>query len=303
VIAKIDCVSHPKVCNEQEDIRAYPTLRLFVDGEPWRSGDYHGHRTMADMVEWLYYAEEQHKELLKADGDASTKARTLHEAHTAAANRLQGEDKTNEEKRWHNHHLDKKRRLHHDWIDEKHPGCQLSGHLLLDRVPGNFHILASSGHHSLAPHMTNVSHQVHSLTVGDPTAVHKINTLQIKNLPSEVYNKISPMNGNVYTNQNLHEAYHHYLKVVPTQVDGLQIGSRFLRAYQILPNSQLAYYRTDMVPEAKFVYDLSPIKVSYRKKTRKWYEYCTSIMAIIGGVFTVVGMIESSVHATVRRRR
>jgi hypothetical protein len=68
--------------------------------------------------------------------------------------------------------------------------------------------------------MTNVSHQVHSLTIGDPAAVHKLKTLQIKNLPSQVYNKISPMNGNVYTTENLHEAYHHYLKVVPTQVDG-----------------------------------------------------------------------------------
>jgi thiol-disulfide isomerase/thioredoxin len=32
MIAKIDCVTHQALCREQ-NIRAYPTLRLFVDGE------------------------------------------------------------------------------------------------------------------------------------------------------------------------------------------------------------------------------------------------------------------------------
>ena len=61
MIAKIDCVSHPHVCNVQEHIRAYPTLRLFVDGERWKGGDYRGHRTVLEMVEWLLWVEEQHK--------------------------------------------------------------------------------------------------------------------------------------------------------------------------------------------------------------------------------------------------
>lgn len=31
-----------------------------------------------------------------------------------------------------------------EWKDEDHPGCQLSGYLMVDRVPGNFHIKARS---------------------------------------------------------------------------------------------------------------------------------------------------------------
>merc|ERR1739841_290176 len=101
----------------------------------------------------------------------------------------------------------------------------------------------------------------------------------------------------------LHEAYHHYLKVITTRADGLKLPRRDLRAYQIIPNSQLAYYRTDMVPEAKFAYDLSPIAVTYRRESRRWYDYWTSIMAIVGGVFTVIGMIESGVTQTVKTVR
>jgi hypothetical protein len=81
VVARIDCVTHPTVCNDREHIRAYPTLRLFVDGQPWSGGDYHGHRTITDMVEWLYYAEEQHKELMQGSDEVGQIARTLHEAH------------------------------------------------------------------------------------------------------------------------------------------------------------------------------------------------------------------------------
>ena len=209
------------------------------------------------------------------------------------------ENREEEDKKWHNANMHQKRRLYHEWKEDEHPGCQLSGHLLLDRVPGNFHILARSQNHDLAPHMTNVSHMVNSLSIGDPMASIQIETGKAR-LPPEVKGKIRPMDGNVYTTKNLHESYHHYLKVVSTKADGLQIGRRAIRTYQILPNSQLAYYRTDVVPEARFSYDLSPIAVTYRSKSRHWYDYVTSIMAIIGGVFTVVGMIESGIDSTVR---
>lgn len=81
VIAKLDCVSYPHVCNQEQHIRAYPTLRLFVDGAPWRGGDYSGHRTIIEMAEWLYYVEEQHKELLGAEGAFGDRIRKLHKLH------------------------------------------------------------------------------------------------------------------------------------------------------------------------------------------------------------------------------
>ena len=193
---------------------------------------------------------------------------------------------------------------------------------------------------------------INSLSIGDPLAGTKITTGQQPGIPDDVKTKIYPMDGNVYTTHELHEAYHHYLKVVTTKVDGLTMGKRQLKAYQILPSSQLAYYRSDMVPEvrypsieiaypertslfsfcvwkhncfsflstkltlcrlfisfrhfsfqAKFAYDLSPIAVSYRRSSRHWYDYATQLLAIIGGVFTVVGMVESSIEATVRRSK
>jgi hypothetical protein len=252
VIAKVDCVSQPQVCNFREQIRAYPTLRLFIDGKMWSGGsDYKGHRTVREMVDWLAHMVEQHKSLLETEGEGGEKARILHSAHEATRKRL-GEDES-EAGAWREHQQNSMRRTYQEWREAEHPGCQLSGHLLLDRAPGNFNILARSKHHDLAPHLTNVSHMVNSLSIGDPMANMKINNGEAI-VPDGVRGKFSPMDGNVYTTMNLHESYHHYLKLMTTKAPGLQMGQRDLKAYQIILSSQLAYYRNDMVPEVRICF-------------------------------------------------
>ncbi len=54
LVTKLNCSLHPSVCNEQ-NIRVYPTMRLFVDGEA--KGDYNGHRTIMELVHWLGHME------------------------------------------------------------------------------------------------------------------------------------------------------------------------------------------------------------------------------------------------------
>jgi Endoplasmic reticulum vesicle transporter. len=198
-----------------------------------------------------------------------------------------------------------------DWQDQDHPGCQISGFLLVDRVPGNFHIQARSPHHDIDAKLTNVSHEVHHLSFGDP-GIRRIMDRSKFMTPKGFEKTLNPLDGNVYVNHNHHEAFHHYLKVVTTDFqDPFQKKSRSrfsrqdgIRAYQILSSSQLSFYRSDIVPEAKFSYDPSPIAVYHRRSYKKrWYDYITSLMAIIGGTFTVVGMIESTIHATISKKK
>lgn len=102
------------------------------------------------------------------------------------------------------------------------------------------------------------------------------------------------MNGNAFIQREFHEAYHHYMKLVASSYVDSTSSTTF---YQMLHQSQLALYNPDIVPVAKFQYDFSPVQITYRKlNNRQWYEYVTSLLAIIGGMFTVVGMIESILH-------
>ena len=52
-------------------------------------------------------------------------------------------------------------------------------------------------------------------------------------------------------------------------------------------------YQDDEIPQARFSYDLSPMSVVISTKGKRWYEFVTSICALIGGTFTVVGLISS----------
>jgi thiol-disulfide isomerase/thioredoxin len=58
LIAKVDCVDHHDFCMDQE-IRAYPTLKFFVDGE--EKGQYNGHRTVVEFSHFIAEMEKEHK--------------------------------------------------------------------------------------------------------------------------------------------------------------------------------------------------------------------------------------------------
>ena len=74
---------------------AYPTLRLFVDGERWRAGDYRGHRTVVEMADWLQQVEDKHKEELSDETN-----RKVQLAHQAALERMKVPPDDEEENEW-----------------------------------------------------------------------------------------------------------------------------------------------------------------------------------------------------------
>lgn len=45
------------------------------------------------------------------------------------------EDESDEEEEWAQKIKRRKSQLHHSWKEAEHPGCEISGHLLMDRVP------------------------------------------------------------------------------------------------------------------------------------------------------------------------
>jgi Endoplasmic reticulum vesicle transporter/Thioredoxin len=289
-IAKVDCTKYHDLCRKL-NIRAYPTLRLFIDGK--HEEDYQNHRTIIEMTDWLHAKEERHEA-----NDMNKNPKSAGNAvKQAARSRLQTSAEEDEWRHEIDRHKSFKARGKH-FIDEEHPGCQIHGWIMVDRVPGNFHIQARSNHHELVSHMTNLSHIVHHLSMGEPMANRLIENGKT-DVPDSVQAKFTPMRDNVYLTTGLHEAYHHYLKVVTTDIEGLASArGRKLKAYQIVQSSQLTIYHEDEIPEAKFIYDLSPIAVQYRKEGRHWYDYMTSVMAIIGGAFTVLSILDTGMQSS-----
>lgn len=289
-IAKVDCVQQGDLCRSQF-IRAYPTLRLFVGGK--YHSDYREDRTLLDFTHYLSQVETKVAETdphVDSDGGVQ-KTRDM------AQGRLEwmGEAKT------------APRRTHQGiWRADEHPGCQISGFLNLEPVPGNFHIRAKSGVHDLVPSMTNMSHEVHELTFGKPIELNRVRNNQAK-VPALFEEQMSPIENFVYVTEKYHSSYQHHIKVVRSEyeyAEGFMPGKgRKGTAYQLQAQSQLTLYNEDVVPEARFVYDFSPVAIRYRTKSRKWYDYVTSVMAIVGGTFTVIGMLDSSIHLMAKNKK
>lgn len=59
-------------------------------------------------------------------------------------------------------------------------------------------------------------------------------------------------------------------------------------------------YLSESIPTAKFSYDLSPIQIVVREEERQWYTFITSTCAIVGGVFTVAGILDAMVYKGVQ---
>jgi hypothetical protein len=59
---------------------------------------------------------------------------------------------------------------------------------------------------------------------------------------------------------------------------------------------ELQLIETTTIPSIKFRYDISPMSVVVTEKTMPLYHFITNACAIIGGVFTVIGMLDSAVY-------
>merc|ERR1719198_1627118 len=95
-----------------------------------------------------------------------------------------------------------------------HPGCMLVGFLLVNRFPGNFHIEARSKNHNLNAAATNVSHLINHLSFGNDLTDDQ--RRRINNAKAPLPMNFSPLDGNSYTVESQHRAFHHYIKVVST---------------------------------------------------------------------------------------
>jgi len=294
-IAKVDCAAHQEFCRKQQ-IAAYPTLRLFYKGEKFK-GDYKSDRTVQAFKTFLFNAYE---------------ANGMKLSEPAAQNQFADLKKT----------LGVQRKR--GWDLEDHPGCLVVGYVWVNKVPGRLQIEAKSGYQEIIPAMTNMSHVVNSVSFG--TQVARRHRRKMDKVP-EGFRKIDVMDGNLYSHETLHKAWHHYLNVVPTrhlmeEQSGFlmgttmkifnSFGSLFRKLMwkeehfdynQMLSQSQMIEFEEEEVPTVTFAYDISPVIVTVESKSMKFSELVVKLLALVGGTYTVFSLLERSFSAAVGKKR
>ena len=169
-------------------------------------------------------------------------------------------------------------------------GCVVRGVVLVNRVPGNFHLSAHSKSHSFRASSLNMSHGVTSMSFG-----RVLSAAQLRLLPMDVEHGY---NGLAHTQHHAlghNTTLEHYLKVVHTTYE--VSSSRTLDTYQYTVNNN-AYQDGASLPSAVFAYDISPMQVQVAETRQSLATFLTQICAIIGGVFTVTGLIDGGIFHT-----
>ncbi len=176
-------------------------------------------------------------------------------------------------------------------------GCNLRGFFYVDAVPGSFQITAGYYGHTIQQLANdrvlklNTQHTIKNLYFGENK------NLEIwRNFGKEI-SKLSTSLENVKRkkDQNV-RIYQYYLKVVPTKF--LTYSSKEINNYQYTYTS-FGEYGINEISTLYFRYDLSPITVEYKQYKETILNFFINICAILGGVFTVTGIIDAIIHKSV----
>lgn len=166
----------------------------------------------------------------------------------------------------------------------KHAGCRLEVTFQINKVPGNFHLSTHSASHQ--PSVIDMAHIIHEISFGDD-----VRALNLEG-------SFNALRGLKHLDDSSLQSHEYHLRIVPSIYEELD-GSR-LRPYQY----QYAYkkyislgFTGHVIPAIWFKYDINPISVKYKKHRRPFYEFLCMTCAIVGGTFTVAGIVDSLVFS------
>ncbi|CAK9325471.1 unnamed protein product [Citrullus colocynthis] len=175
--------------------------------------------------------------------------------------------------------------------NEEGEGCNIYGFLEVNKVAGNFHFAPGKGfqlsyfqiHNPLASFQWdtfNISHRINRLTFGD-------------DFPGVV----NPLDGVQWSQGTLSGMFQYFIKVVPTvykDMNGKAINSNQFSVTQHLRGIDGDSFQA--LHGVFFFYDLSPIKVTFTEEQISFFHFLTNVCAIVGGVFTVSGILDSIIY-------
>ncbi|KAK8558779.1 hypothetical protein V6N13_098417 [Hibiscus sabdariffa] len=176
-------------------------------------------------------------------------------------------------------------------------GCNIHGSLEVNRVAGNFHFAAGKSFHqsnflfddmiSLQKDSYNISHTINRLAFGEY-------------FPGVV----NPLDGGQWTHKTSNGMYQYFIKVVPTIYTDIRGRTVNSNQYSVTEHFRdLELIGPNSHPGVFFYYDFSPIKVTFKEERISFLHFITNICAVIGGIFTVAGIVDSFVYHGQRKMK
>jgi len=191
-------------------------------------------------------------------------------------------------------------------------GCQVFGYLTANKVAGNFHFAPGKAVHqnNLHYHDTsllkqfNSSHKILKLSFGKAVPWHQVASRS----QLDGVEKIEPPNQS--------KMFQYFLKVVAVTYD--LTARNFQSTHFSVTEREVIVSNRDVksedvtfhnhfdhggLPGVFFTYDLSPVRIGYSPQRKTFVHFLTRVCAIIGGIFTVTGILDSIVFHSLKSLR
>ena len=180
-------------------------------------------------------------------------------------------------------------------------GCQIYGYLEVNRVGGSFHVAPGKSFiinhvhvHDVNPFAStdfNISHHINHLSFGQQLVDHE-GQLQANN-PLDDVDGVADRGAMMFQ---------YYIKIVPTtymQPNGSYFPSN---QFSVTRHSKVVSVMSGEsgMPGVFFSYELSPVMVKFSPKEKSLGHFLTGLCAIIGGVFTVAGILDKLIYTSTR---
>eukprot|EP00301_Raphidiophrys_heterophryoidea_P004746 c1203_g1_i1.p1 GENE.c1203_g1_i1~~c1203_g1_i1.p1 ORF type:complete len:320 (+),score=58.47 c1203_g1_i1:640-1599(+) len=271
-LGRCDCTRpENRILCHSNHIMAFPTIRVFRLGQTHSHEYYDGERETSAFLDYV------HREV-----DGLKGASVVHDHN-------HGDDKQPLALELDGQRFQNLGRETYEDTSRGPEGCMLTGFVMVNRAPGNFHIHARSGEHSFNVDNLNTTHLITSLTFGSPLSVREISNLNKNMIPY-----INTLENQYFASNSFGITREHYIKVVHTNY--YKLGGRSQAPMSTYQYTTTETEYVESPPSAKFSFDLSPTQIIVRQTRQPLANFVTSVCAIIGGVFTVIGLVDSVLY-------
>ncbi len=219
--------------------------------------------------------------------------------------------------------------------EQNKEGCRISGKLHVNKVVGSFHLSPgkafqrNSMHiHDLVPYLAGTGaehhdfgHIIHEFSFGSEQEYHGLTTAKERAVKSKLGVK-DPLEGIRAQTQQSQFMFQYFLKVVATEFRPLAGETLKTQQYSVTT------YERDLSPGANaealagmsnegsgahishgfagvpgvfFNYEISPLKTIHTEYRQSLSHFLTSTCAIIGGILTVAGILDSLIYNSRKR--
>uniref|UniRef100_T1JD18 Endoplasmic reticulum-Golgi intermediate compartment protein 3 n=1 Tax=Strigamia maritima TaxID=126957 RepID=T1JD18_STRMM len=127
-------------------------------------------------------------------------------------------------------------------------------------------------------------------------------TIRHLSFGTKIPGKNNPLDGTYSLSEEGAMMYQYYVKIVPTtyiRKDGYTLKTNQFSVTRHVKNI-LTSVSDQGLPGVFIIYELSPLMVKYTEKTKSFTHFLTGVCAIIGGVFTVAGLIDAFLYHSSR---